>query len=127
MAKIEYRPESVEFYSGDNFYRSGEIAAYCTADAVFPMAKAYNDLSISALATSDAIADFSSKCDGIGTIAANACTASSYEPVALKTDVSEIGDALKDIAARVAALEASASRMGCLRRELKTLNYKREL
>ena len=127
MAKIEYRPESVEFYSGDNFYRSGELAAYCTADAAFPMAKAYNDLIVSASATSDAIIDFSSKCDGIGTIAANTCAVNGYEPVALKIDVSEIEDKLTDIIARVAALEASASRMGCLRRELKTLNYKREL
>lgn len=123
MAKIEYRPDSIEFYSGDNFYRSGELAAYCTTDAVFPAAKAYSDLDTVTFTARGA----KSSCDGIGTITANACTASSYEPVALKTDVSEIGDALKDIAARVAALEASASRMGCLRRELKTLNYKREL
>lgn len=123
MAKIEYRPESVEFYSGDNFYRSGEIAAYCTTDAAFPMAKAYNDLGTSTLVAKGA----QSGCDGIGTIAANSCISSFYEPVALKTDVSEIEDALKGVIARVTALEDSMPRKDNLRRELKTLNYKREL
>ena len=127
MAKIEYRPESIEFYSGDNFYRNGELAAYCTTDAVSSMANAYNNLVGSASVTSDAIIDFSSKCDSIGTIAANTCTVSSYEPVALKADISQLEDALKDVVARVAALEDSMPRRDNLRRELKTLNYKREL
>lgn len=88
MAKIEYRPDSVEFYSGDNFYRSGELSAYCTA---------------------------------------NSCAVNGYEPIALKADVSEIEDALKGVIARVAALEDSMPRKDNLRRQLKTLNYKREL
>lgn len=123
MAKIEYRPDSVEFYSGDNFYRSGEIAAYCTADAAFPAAKAYNDLGTLSFTARGVNGD----CGSIGTITANTCTASSYEPVALKVDVSEIEDALKSVAARVAALEDSMPRKDNLRRQLKTLNYKREL
>lgn len=127
MAKITYRPESVEFYSGDNFYRSGELTAYCTADAALPMAKAYDDLAVSASATSDAIIGFNSTCNDIGTIAANSCVTSSYEPIALKTDVSEIENALKSVVARVTALEESMPRRDNLRRELKTLNYKREL
>jgi hypothetical protein len=88
MAKIEYRPDSAEFYAGDNFYRSGELAAYCTA---------------------------------------NTCAVNSYEPIALKADVSEIENELKGIAARVAALEDSMPHKDNLRRQLKTLNYKREL
>lgn len=127
MAKMEYRPGSVEFYSGDNFYRSGDIAAYCTADAAFPMAKAYDDLAVSASATSDAIIGFNSTCNDIGTITANTCAVSGYEPVVLKTDISEVENALKSVIARVTALEESMPRRDNLRRELKTLNYKREL
>lgn len=127
MAKMEYRPDSVEFYSGDNFYRSGEIAAYCTADAALPMAKAYDDLAVSASATSDAIIGFNSTCNDIGTITANTRAVSGYEPVVFKADISKLEDAFEDIVARIAALEESMPRRDNLRRELKTLNYKREL
>lgn len=87
------------------------------------MTKAYNDLDTITFTARGA----QSGCDGIGTIAANSCVTSSYEPIALKTDVSEIEDALKSVIARVAALEESMPRRDNLRRELKTLNYKREL
>jgi hypothetical protein len=123
MAKIEYRPDSAEFYAGDNFYRSGEIAAYCTTDSALSSAKAYNDLNTLSFAAKGVNGD----CGGIGTITTNTCTVGSYEPIALKTDVSEIEDALKGVIARVAALEDSMPRKDNLRRQLKTLNYKREL
>lgn len=124
MAKITYRPESVEFYSGDNFYRSGELtAAYCTADGALSSAKAYNGVDTLTFTANGVQGD----CGGIGTIGVNTCAASSYEPIALKADVSEIENALKSIITRVAALEESMPRRDNLRRELKTLNYKREL
>ena len=110
-----------EFYAGDVFNRDG-LACYATADSALTScsAKSYIDgLTYVAGAKGD---------HGIsGTIGANNCVINSYEPVALKTDVSEIENALKSIITRVAALEDSMPRKDNLRRELKTLNYKREL
>lgn len=110
-----------EFYAGDVFNRNG--LAYCaTADGAISV-KSYNNLDdISTYATARG-----GKGDSIGTITANSCATSGYEPIALKTDVSEIEDALKGVIARVAALEDSMPRKDNLRRQLKTLNYKREL
>ena len=124
MAKIEYRPDSAEFYAGDNFYRSGEIAAYCTTDTALSSAKAYNDLNTLTFTTAKGV---QGDCGSIGTIGVNSCAINGYEPIALKADVSEIEDALKGVIARVAALEDSMPRKDNLRRQLKTLNYKREL
>lgn len=113
-----------EFYAGDVFNRDG-LACYATADSALTScsAKSYNSL--------DEIATYvtarGGKGDSIGTIGVNSCAVNSYEPIALKTDVSEIEDALKGVIAKVAALEDSMPRKDNLRRELKTLNYKREL
>lgn len=110
-----------EFYAGDVFNRNG-LAYYASADGA-TSAKSYNNLDdISTYATARG-----GKGDSIGTITANTCAVNSYEPIALKTDVSEIEDALKGVIARVAALEDSMPRKDNLRRQLKTLNYKREL
>lgn len=112
-----------EFYAGDVFNRNG-LAYYASADGAIS-AKSYNGLD--ELATYVKSKGTQSGCDGIGTITANTCAVSGYEPIALKVDVSEIEDALKDVIARVAALEDFMPRRDNLRRELKTLNYKREL
>lgn len=111
-----------EFYAGDVFNRDG-LMCYVSADGA-TSAKSYNSLDD---ITTYATAGVSSKCGSVGTITANTCTASSYEPIALKADVSEIEDALKTISARITALEESMPHRDNLRRELKTLNYKREL
>ena len=110
-----------EFYAGDVFNRDG-LACYATADCALTScsAKSYIDgLTYVEGAKGD--------CGGIGTIGVNSCAVSSYEPIALKADVSEVENALKSIITRVAALEESMPRRDNLRRELKTLNYKREL
>jgi hypothetical protein len=112
-----------EFYAGDVFNRDG-LAYAASADSVL---NAWNAKSVDGIMAYATAQDAKGYCDGIGTITANACTASSYEPIALKTDVSEIEDALKGLIARVAALEDSMPRKDNLRRQLKTLNYKREL
>lgn len=113
-----------EFYAGDVFNRDG-LACYATADSALTScsAKSYID-GLTYVAGAKGV---QGDCGGIGTITTNTCTASSYEPVALKADVSEVENALKGVIARVAALEDSMPRRDNLRRELKTLNYKREL
>lgn len=118
-----------EFYAGDVFNRDG-LACYATADS----AKSYNGLD--ELATYVKSKGVQGDCGSIGTITANTCATGWYEPVALKADVSEIESSLNGVIARVAALEASARVAAMeasmphkdnLRRQLKTLNYKREL
>lgn len=110
-----------EFYAGDVFNRDS-LACYATANSVL---NAWNAKAVDNIVayTKSANGDY----DKIGTITADTCAASGYEPIVLKTDVSEIEDALKDVIARIAALEESMPRRDNLRRELKTLNYKREL
>lgn len=110
-----------EFYAGDVFNRDG-LMCYVSADGA-TSAKSYNSLDEIVTYTKGIQND----CGSIGTIATNSCVTSSYEPVTLKTDVSEIEDALKSVIARVTALEESMPHRDNLRRELKTLNYKREL
>ena len=113
-----------EFYAGDVFNRDG-LACYATADSALTScsAKSYSSLDDIVAYAKGVQGD----CGSIGTIAANTCAVGSYEPIALKTDVSEVENALKSIITRVAALEESMPRRDNLRRELKTLNYKREL
>lgn len=115
-----------EFYAGDVFNRDG-LAYYVSADGAVSTcsAKSYNGLD--ELATYVKSKGVNGDCGSIGTITANTCAVNSYEPIALKADVSEIEDALKGVIARVAALEDSMPRKDNLRRQLKTLNYKREL
>ena len=113
-----------EFYAGDVFNRNG-LAYYASADGALTScsAKSYSSLDDSITYAKGVQGD----CGSIGTIAANSCAVNGYEPIALKADVSEIEDALKGVIARVAALEDSMPRRDNLRRQLKTLNYKREL
>ena len=112
MAKIEYRPGSVEFYAPDTFER-GNLAFTTASNAV--------------AAKSDYV--LTSNCDGAFTLADYADSAASGMANVCVSGVNTVRDRIEELEEKIKGLELAIadegvkkmSRMDKLRAELKTL------